>query len=97
MPFILPIPCVYREEFDQFQQELGYEGSEFGICFSGLYTMIKSAIRNRTKLSVVRQDLHQMNVPETMIQDIVSGKRSGCVCMRCFHVFMFHVSLFSPC
>ena len=69
--------CPCREEFESFQKSLGYEGSDFGQCFSGLFSIVRSAIRNRTKLSVVRNDLTQMNVPDAMIPEILSAIRDN--------------------
>ena len=32
-------------------QELGFEGPDFGVVFTGLYSIVKTAVRNRTKVS----------------------------------------------
>ena len=46
-------------------------GPDLGVAFTGLQVMLSTAIRTRTKASIVQRDLTEMNVPATTVGTLV--------------------------
>jgi hypothetical protein len=49
----------------------GGAASEYGLFFTGLYSMIKIAIQFKIKNESIRNDLLKMNVPTHVIEDLI--------------------------
>lgn len=47
------------------------EGGDYSVYFTGLYTIIKTAIQYKIKNDIIRNDLLKMNVPSHVIDDII--------------------------
>lgn len=46
-------------------------GPDLGVAFTGLHVILSTAIRTRTKASIVQRDLTEMNVPATTVGTLV--------------------------
>lgn len=46
------------------------DGLDFSVMFTGLYSIIRVAIRQKAKNDTVRADLAKMNVPENVVEGI---------------------------
>lgn len=47
------------------------EDVDCGVILTGLYSIIRVGVRQKTKLSIINADLRKMNVPEPIVDDIV--------------------------
>jgi hypothetical protein len=50
---------------------------DYGLFFTGLYSIIRLAIRYKIKNDTIRTDLNKMNVPSAVVDDIVRAIRSS--------------------
>lgn len=55
----------------------GIDSAVLGTLFTGCWAIVRSAVRNRTKLTVVEADLKEMNVPDPIIKDFVMAIRGS--------------------
>jgi hypothetical protein len=70
------------EQFLSLQrQSLKLESTEppidYGIFFTGLYSLIRIAIRYKIKNEIIRNDLIKMNVPSAVVDDIIRAIRAS--------------------
>jgi hypothetical protein len=59
--------------YDAFVAPRTAQGPAWGVAFTGLQVMLGTAIRTRTKASVVEKDLTEMNVPATTVAALVES------------------------
>jgi hypothetical protein len=53
------------------------EGLDLGVLVTGLYSIIRVAVRQKTKLSNINADLRKMNVPNHIVDDLVRVIRAS--------------------
>lgn len=46
---------------------------ELNLLMTAIYIIIRTALRNKVKVSVIRKDLTEMNLPSVYVDDIVAG------------------------
>jgi hypothetical protein len=46
------------------------EGLDFAVMFTGLYSIIRVAVRQKAKSDTIRADLTRMNVPENVVEGV---------------------------
>ena len=74
----LTVGPIEDEEFILLQNKLKQAGEEFGIMFTGLYSIIRTAVYSKTPLPSIITDLKSINVPPSVADDIsrvISGSR----------------------
>lgn len=59
------------------QDAAGDGGATVGKVFTGLLYLVRAAVRNKTKLSVIQSDLTEMNLPPDCVKDFVTAIRSS--------------------
>ena len=59
------------EEMEALHKVTGVEDEKLGILFTGCWAVVRSAVRNRTKLTEIDKDLKAMNVPDAIVSDFV--------------------------
>ena len=59
-------------DFEALTAAKGGASEKDGTIFTGVYIILRTAIRNRCKASIVEKDLKQMNVPPSAVSIIVS-------------------------
>jgi hypothetical protein len=59
------------KEMEALHSATGIEDATLGIIFTGCHAIVRAAVRNRTKLSVIEKDLKAMNVPDPIVADFV--------------------------
>jgi hypothetical protein len=65
------------EELKALQKALKVEGNAFATIFTGCWTVMKNAVKNRTKLQVIETDLTKMNVPAAIVKDFAKAVRGS--------------------
>mmetsp|Transcript_68113 Transcript_68113/g.188761 ORF Transcript_68113/g.188761 Transcript_68113/m.188761 type:complete len:243 (-) Transcript_68113:2592-3320(-) len=60
------------EAFERVQADVGGdEGPNYNVIFTAIHSIIRTAVRNRTKASVVAADLKAINVPPPFVDIII--------------------------
>mmetsp|Transcript_25348 Transcript_25348/g.47624 ORF Transcript_25348/g.47624 Transcript_25348/m.47624 type:complete len:258 (-) Transcript_25348:8-781(-) len=68
------IKCEDIEQLAKQAKTFSYH--EISVVLTGVTLLVCTAVRNRTKVSVVTKDLKEMNMPEAQIDDIVKALRN---------------------
>lgn len=58
-------------KLESLELTIPFDGTKYGILFSGLYTLLRVAVRNKTPGDVIRSDLLRMHVPQTTTEDLL--------------------------
>jgi hypothetical protein len=66
---------VVQDEFTLDQNTFGSDANidELNLLMTAVYIIIRTAVRNKVKLSVIKTDLTAMNVPKESVEDISAG------------------------
>lgn len=59
------------QKIEGFHPSESFDGVKYGVLFSGLYSMLRSAVRSKTPRDVLQADLVKMNVPKPVVEDMV--------------------------
>ena len=63
--------------YAQLRDAAGLDDEQLGLSYSGIYSMLRTAVRQRTALGTVRDDLTSMRVPDAMVSDLVAAIRAS--------------------
>mmetsp|Transcript_39300 Transcript_39300/g.123060 ORF Transcript_39300/g.123060 Transcript_39300/m.123060 type:complete len:248 (-) Transcript_39300:33-776(-) len=63
-------------KYERLVEGLGVSAAEVDVLFTGVFLMLRTALRQRTTVGTVDEHLKAMNVPDYCVSDIVSALRS---------------------
>lgn len=66
---------IVQDEFTLDQNSFGSDSNidELNLLMTAIYIIIRTAVRNKVKISVIKADLTAMNVPKESVEDISTG------------------------
>jgi len=67
----LVVPDDFSVDRDEFGPDAKID--ELNLLMSSIYIIIRTAVRNKIKISVVKNDLTEMNLPKQYVDDVTQG------------------------
>ena len=59
------------QQIEGLDSKITFDGVNYGVLFSGLYTLLRVAVRNKTPRDTMRSDLLKMHVPSAVTDDLL--------------------------